>query len=100
MKTYKDFEKKFIGISDSAALIVAGCTGGGLKAEVLKFLEDGSYYAYIVDGTVEIPEHYDLKLTFTDYIRVYDDSEKTFEIDGKTINIYRSGSFGCIIQVL
>ena len=52
MKTYKDFEKQYIGNSDVAALIMVGYKkGNGLVTDLLHFGEDGAYSAYIVTET-------------------------------------------------
>lgn len=37
MKSYKDYEKKYIGMSDIANLILAGSSDNGLKLAVLHF---------------------------------------------------------------
>ena len=105
MKTYKDFEKRYIGSSDIASLILAGCrTEEGLKTEALSFGEDGSYSAYIVKQSeneeIKIESHYTKVATFNHWLKVYDDDGKTFDCMGKEINIYRAGQFGCIIQII
>ena len=48
MKSYKEYERQFIGDSDIAALIFVGTTKDGLKANILNFGCDGRYNAYIV----------------------------------------------------
>lgn len=58
MKNYKEYEKRFIGSSDIAALILVGCDENGLKTSTLDFGEDGSYMAYVVDEDAEIGAHY------------------------------------------
>ena len=105
MKTYKDFEKRHVGGSDIASLILVGCVASeGLKTEPLKFGEDGSYSAYIINQSngeqVDIGSHYRKVSTFNHWLKIYDDEGKTFSCDGKEINIYRSGEFGCIIQII
>lgn len=50
MKSYKEYEKKYIGMSDIANLILAGSSDNGLKLAVLHFGMDNDYYAYIVDA--------------------------------------------------
>ena len=102
MKTYKDFEQRYIGGSNIAALILVGCRGEeGLKTEQLHFGEDGSYKAYIVTETdVEIGSHYNKVATFNHWLKIYDDDELTYRINAKEINIYRAGEFGCIIQII
>lgn len=37
MKSYKEYEKKYIGMSDIANLILAGSSDNGLKLAVLHF---------------------------------------------------------------
>ena len=102
MKTYKDFEKEFIGASDIASLILVGCGGEeGLQMEELHFGGDGDYRAYIVtDPEAEIGSHYKKVATFNNWLRIYDDDEKTFHQDAKEINIFRAGGYGCIIQII
>ena len=99
MKTYKQFSKRFIGCSDYASLILVGCSEEGLKSQVLNFGEDGQYSAYLVsDSDVKIGSHYKKVATFNHWLKIYDDTELTFEAKGDEINIYRAGDFGCIIQ--
>lgn len=105
MKTYKDFEKTYIGGSDIASLILVGCRKDeGLKTEPLYFGEDGGYSAYIVNQTekeeIKIESHYTKVATFNHWLKIYDDDGKTFDCRGKEINIYRAGQFGCIIQII
>ena len=101
-KTYKDFETEFIGESDIATLILVGYEDeNGLKLEELSFGEDGDYRAYIVYGLdVEIGSHYRKVATFKHWLKIYDDTEKTFHRHAKEFNIYRAGEFGCIIQIV
>lgn len=102
MKTYKDFEKHFIGESDIATLIMAGCREDeGVVTDTLHFGGDGAYSAYVVteeDATIGM--HYKKIASFTHWLKIYDDRELTFKVSAKEINIYRSGDFGCIIQVI
>lgn len=105
MKSYKEFDKVFIGYSDIASLILAGCrTGEGLVTEVLDFGEDGRYTAYIVERSsseeVTIGDHYRKEFTFNSWIRIYDDEELTFHASADSINIYTAGNFGCIIELI
>lgn len=101
MKTYKDFSKKYIGCSDIAALVMVGCGKGGVCAEMLRFGEDGDYDAYVVtDADATIPEHYSKVASFSNWVKFYDDEELTFKAEGEEINVYRSGQYGCIIQVI
>ena len=104
MKTYKDFETIYIGGSDVASLIMMGLKETGRTLEFLSFGEDGDYYAYLVDREenkpVEIGEHYKKVVTFTNWLKIYDDYESTLDIKGRVINVYRAGEFGCIIEVI
>lgn len=43
MKTYKEFEKQYIGDSDIACLILVGCGENGIKLRELHFGEDNSW---------------------------------------------------------
>lgn len=79
MKSYKDYEKKYIGMSDIANLILAGSSDNGLKLAVLHFGMDNDYYAYIVDADAEIGEHYTKVAEFKSWLRIYDDSFLTQE---------------------
>ena len=76
MKSYKEYEKKYIGMSDIANLILAGSSDNGLKLAVLHFGMDNDYYAYIVDADAEIGE-----------------------FNANKISVYRAGEMGCIIQL-
>ena len=105
MKTYKDFEKKYIGSSDIASLVMVGCREGeGVKTELLRFCEDGCYNAYIVFQTdkdeINIENHYKKVATFNHWLKIYDDDGKTFYKHAKEFNIYRAGQYGCIIQII
>lgn len=98
MKTYKDYEKTYIGSSDMAFLIIVGGGENGVRYVHLKFGEDGEYMAYIVDDDCPIPKHYRLKHTFNRWIQIYDDDGKVIEIESDIIKVYQAGAFGCIIQ--
>lgn len=104
MKTYRNFKKVNIGQSDIAALTLVGCnekSETGLVSKLLYFGEDGEYSAYIVtDPYIEIGGHYQKIASFSHWLRIYDDDEKTYEIKAKKIIVYRSGSFGCIIKII
>lgn len=45
MKSYKEYEKKYIGMSDIANLILAGSSDNGLKLAVLHF---GILYSWFI----------------------------------------------------
>lgn len=96
MKDYHEYSKKFIGSSDIASLIYRSWNGVGL----IEFGEDGQYSAYIVDGDAEIGEHYQKVAMATVWLDIYDDESRTIRFRGSKINIYRSGCFGIIIQVI
>lgn len=102
-KTYRDFDREIIGGSDIAALTLTGCTPDGVDCKMLKFGGDAAYKAYIVDDAdVEIGEHYTLVATFKSWVRIYDDYGMSWEYskNDATINIYRAGDYGCIIQIV
>lgn len=101
MKTYKDFEKQFIGYSDIASLILAGYKEGeGFLTIPLHFGQDDSYYAYVVNGEAEIGNHYDIMAEFNGWMKIYDDEELVRTFKGEKIIIYRAAEMGCIIQIL
>lgn len=100
MKNYKEYEKRFIGASDIAALILVGCDENGLKTSTLDFGEDGSYMAYVVDEDAELGAHYKKVADFKHWLKIYDDDELTYRVNAQEINIYRAGDFGCIIQTI
>lgn len=99
MKTYRDFEKQVIGGSDSAVLTLTGSTNGGVKSEVLHFGSDGYYTAYIVDEPCDIPSHYEKEASFKNWMKIFDDDGQTGTFEATEINVYRAGSFGCIIEL-
>ena len=88
MKNYKEYEKRFIGSSDIAALILVGCDENGLKTSTLDFGEDGSYMAYVVDKGAEIGAHYKKVADFKHWLKIYDDDELTYRVNAQEINIY------------
>jgi len=100
-KYYKwDYEKQYIGSSDVAALILVGYKENeGMCSEILNFGEDNDYEAYIVDEYAEIPERYRLEHEFSSWVKVYDDGGLIKEFNAGSINVYRCGSMGCIIQL-
>lgn len=100
-KQYKDFPQRCIGSSDIASLTLVGMTADGLTAKFLHFGEDGSYEAYIIgEADVEIGAHYELVASFRYWMNIFDDSSCTASFRGDSINIYRSGNYGCIIQCI
>ena len=103
MKSYKEYEKKYIGMSDIANLILAGSSDNGLKLAVLHFGMDNDYYAYIVDADAEIGEHYTKVAEFKSWLRIYDDSFLTQELSKKIRRIKlrqtKSSMEECITQI-
>ena len=99
-KSYKDFEKEYIGSSDIASLILAGSSPNGLKLHDLHFGIDASYQAYIVNGECEIGEHYELEAEFNIWLKIYDDDRLVKRFNADIIRVYRAGMQGCIIQLL
>ena len=101
LKYYKKYDKEFIGISEIASVVTLGCkSNSDAVPELLSFGEDGSYYAYIVDGNAEIGSHYKLEKSFKHWLRIYDDGNLTYHTYADVIHIYRTGNFGVIIQVI
>ncbi len=100
MKNYKECGQQPIGDSDIATLILVGCREEGLQIEQLHFGEDGSYDAYIINADTEIGSHYHKVATFHHWLKIYDDEGLTYKAEGKEINIYRAGEYGCIIQII
>lgn len=96
MKTYKDFEKRFIGASDSAFLTITGADG--TKTE-LKFGEDGEYYAYIIPESAEIGNHYVKRAEFEGSVTITEDDGHEVKLIADKIEFYRAGEFGCIIRL-
>lgn len=103
MKSYKEFDKEYLGGSDIATLILVGFdenSSDWLKTMPLHFGGDGGYDAYIVNGNCEIGNHYTKVATFNAWLKVYDDFEKTKTYYADEINVYRGGGYGCIIQLI
>ena len=103
MKQRHDYPAVKIGDSETGRLVmVARYNAGGSDSRPLYFGEDGSYRAYLVDWECAIPDYYKRVAEFIGpgELSVYDDHgtrrfEKGFD---QYIRVYRSGSFGCIIQ--
>lgn len=101
MKAYKEYEKRIIGESDIATLILVGVEKeNGLKLSTLNFGEEGVYKAYIVDENAIIGNHYTKIATFNKWVRIYDDFGLTYKIHAEEVNVFRAGEFGCIIQTI
>lgn len=97
MKSYKDFDKIYIGGSDIAALVMVGCDRDWVSSQILKFGEDGDYRAYYVDEPATIGAHYEKVASFTNWLKIYDDVGLVFDENGD-FSIYRAGEMGCIIK--
>lgn len=100
MKNHYEYPLTYIGESDVSILTLVGNTQFGATACPLHYGEDGAYTAYLVDKDAEIPFCYKFTNSFVNWVRIFDDKELVKEIEGDHINIYRSGKFGTIIQVL
>lgn len=101
MKNYKHKSKIYIGNSDYASLILAGYMNNkGLTLQELHFYCDGDYWAYELDETYSIPQHYSLIAEYHGWMKIYDDEELTKHYKGNIIRVYRAGEFGVIIQVI
>lgn len=96
MKSYKDFEKKYIGTSDIAALTVRS----GNQVFNLKFGGDDNYDAYEVIGDAEIGSHYTKVFSGKHWLKIFDDREMQYNEYhyGMAVDIYRAGEMGCIIH--
>lgn len=95
-KDHREYSRISLGGSDIASIILRDSRG----VRELRFGEDGSYSAYLVDAECDIPDYYTLEAECKSWLSVYDDSIKTFEVQNpkKIIRVYRAGEFGCIIQ--
>ena len=100
MKSHEEYPQVGIGSSDIAALIMVGCGKTGLKADILKFGEDGRYLAYIVDENATIGSHYELVAEYTHWIKIYDDDGLMYDNCAELIRVWRAGVYGCIIQLI
>ena len=98
MKSYKDFEKIYIGCSDISQLIISSSYG----TRDLFFKADGRYEAYECFDDCKIDDHYRLVFSGRSWLRIYDDEGLTYhrhKPNGYTrFDIYRAGDFGCIIH--
>ena len=96
-KSYKDFEKVYIGSSDIAALTLRSVYDVGN----IKFGGDDDYYAYEVFGNdVEIGAHYEKVFSGTDWLWIFGDAERAYNEYhyGMVVDVYQAGSMGCIIH--
>lgn len=101
MKSYKEYDKIYIGSSDIATLTVVALREDGEQlAQTLDFGIDSNYFAYLVDDNAHIGDHYKLVQTCKYWMKVFDDQELTLDLHAATIKIYRAGECGCIIQCI
>lgn len=110
MKHYNDYEfpVRFGGESDVAMVHVVGSSGeeapNHFDTAVLLFEGDGAYKVHCIyrktDENVFIGEHYSLVKTFKSWADVYDDENKVLEASGEIINIYNSGCYTYLIEVI
>lgn len=100
MSNYKECTVS-LGYSDIASLVMVGLQWEGeVTAKVLPLGFDGSYKAYVIDGTqVSIPDHYHYVTSFAKWLRIYDDEGLSFSINADLIKIYRAGEGGILISV-
>lgn len=99
-KSYKDFEKQFIGASDIAALVLVGYRAGeGAFPQMLNFGKDGAYSAYVVPSEAEIGGHYREVARFSHWMAIYDDDSFVKKFRANEIRVFRAGEMGCIIQL-
>lgn len=101
-RSYKEYDKVYIGSSDMAELVFRGCGGNHPYSALahVRFGEDGSYYAYVVDENAEIGDHYELAYTCHTWLMIYDDEERTFNRRADRFDVYRAGERGCIIRMI
>lgn len=96
---YHNFQKEYIGGSDYCTLIMVGPSQRKFLVQPLKFGEDGTYMAYIVNEEAEIGSYYTRVATFKHWLKIYDDDSLVKSFNANKIVVYRSGKFGCIIQL-
>ena len=99
MRSYKEFDKVYIGDSDIASLTMRSVH----DVCPLDFTEDSTYHAYVCYGDdVEIGEHYHKVFEGETWLKIYDDNGLTYNAyrpNGyKMVAVYRAGGFGCIIH--
>lgn len=94
-KSYKDFEKVYIGSSDIASLIARFCYAK--TAKIIEFGGDDDYHAYFVNQKIKMPKYYKLVASGKVWLNIFDDRERTFSVRAKFIRIYRCGDYGIII---
>jgi hypothetical protein len=97
-KKHYDCELADIGGSDIASLTLRSCD----KVGILRFCEDDSYCAWLADDFTEIPEYYELVFECNTWLYIYDDNGLAWKTEEnyKSIKVYRSGGYGCVIQLI
>ena len=96
MKDHHAYPKVSLGGSDMASLILRS---PGKLSELLMG-EDGAYSAYVVDEECIIPSWYTQVFEGECWLSVFDDDRRTARFSGDVIRVFRSGSFGIIVQVI
>lgn len=97
MKSYKEFNKIWLGESDITALTIRSVD----SVYNLKFGADGSYHAYECFGDVEIGGHYIKVFEGRRWLKIYDNTNLTYDkyfTKYSQVDIYRAGEYGCIIH--
>lgn len=100
---YKDLRID-IGCSDIAALAMVGISpeerpASPIDAKVLYFGGDDIYHAYLVNKSIEIPDHYHFEHEFKTWLKIYDDDSLVAVFEAPCIKVYRAGDYGCLIQL-
>lgn len=102
MTNYKGFEKRYIGGSDYARILVRTCKYG--NSYEIQFGQDDEYDAYIVPENCEIGNHYEkvAEVNSGNWFDFFDDNEKKLSVRGnfENIEIYRAGQLGCIVRIM
>lgn len=104
---YKEYMPQYIGGSDIATLIVVGMRpeydhsmAYPVLTMPLPFGEDGDYRAHVIDERAELPSHYKFFASFSNWIKIYDDTGLAYEVDAPEIELYRAGKRGILIRVI
>lgn len=87
--------REFLGYSDMADLLLRFPD----KVEHLHFEEDGSYKTFIITEETEVPEDYKMVASGTYWLKVYDDTSMTLDIQAPKIEVYQKGQRACLIKV-
>ena len=104
---YKEYMPQYIGGSDIATLIVVGMRpeydhsmAYPVLTMPLPLGEDGDYRAHVIDERAELPSHYKFFASFSNWIKIYDDTGLAYEVDAPEIELYRAGKRGILIRVI